>query len=359
MNLRGFFQWWLAHLVEWIPARLRQRVGEHRDTFGIELSKDAANLVATIDGIRYALDEPLHLDHPEQQRAVLRAFLADLPHRPKRIEMRLAPGQYLRRDVEMPLAAEANLDEAIGFQINRLTPFDADQVVYRWGVTERDPANKRLRAWLAVTPAIAVNRVLAWFDAERPNPVSSGRTAPEDGSPLVLRYDLTGNRGPHKAWLLFAVNLGLLVSALALHWQNRQSELRALEEAVSEVRREAAVAADLADSNARKRTEAIAMRERRTQQPLMVEVFEDLSERLADNTYLQRLEVREGQLRLYGISAAASDLISQLEASPLLEGVRFEASITRDASTGGERFSITARLASPDAAMPQTAEAGS
>jgi general secretion pathway protein L len=158
---------------------------------------------------------------------------------------------------------------------------------------------------------------------------------------------------------LFAVNLGLLMGALALHWQNGQSELHALEKAVSEVRREAAVAADLADNNARLRTEAIAMRERRTRQPLMVEVLEDLSGRLADDTYLQRLELREGQLRLYGISAAASDLISQLEASPLLEDVRFEASITRDAATGRERFSITAGLASPLSAMPPGAESGS
>ena len=123
--------------------------------------------------------------------------------------------------------------------------------------------------------------------------------------------------------------------------------------------REAAEAADLADNIARLRTEAIAMRERRTQQPLLVAVLEDLSKRLADDTHLQRFEVRQGQLRLYGISAAASELIGQLEASPLLADVRFEASITRDASTGGERFSITARLTPQESAMPQTAEVGS
>ena len=359
MNLRAFLQWWLAHLAEWVPARLRHRVSERRDTFGIDLTRDAAKLHATIDGSHYALDEPLRFDNPEHQHTALRAFLADLPHRPRQVEIRLAPGQYLRRDLELPLAAEATLSDAIGFQIDRLTPFSPDEVVYRCGVAERDPANKRLRAWLAVTPATAVNQVLAWFDGERPKPVSSGKEGPVEGSPLVLRYDLKGNRGPSKAGLLLAVNLALLMAALTLHWRNGQTELQALENAVSEVRREAAEAADLADNIARLRTEAIAMRERRTQQPLLVEVLEDLTKRLADDTHLQRFEVREGQLRLYGISAAASDLIGQLEASPLLADVRFEASITRDASTGGERFSITARLTPRESAMPQTAEVGS
>jgi general secretion pathway protein L len=111
------------------------------------------------------------------------------------------------------------------------------------------------------------------------------------------------------------------------------------------VRREAAEGSDLAEKVEQLRAAATVIASKRTARPLLVEVLEDLSARIPDDSYLQRVELRQGELQLVGVSTTASNLIRQLEASPLLTDVRFESSVTRDVTSGKERFTIVARLA--------------
>jgi general secretion pathway protein L len=155
-----------------------------------------------------------------------------------------------------------------------------------------------------------------------------------------------------------AANLALLVAVAVVHHQNDRAGLLALETALAEVRRDAAEAAELAVALEQKRAAVATVHDRRTARPPLVEVLEDLSVRLPDDTYLQRFEVRHGEARLFGISATASNLIRQLEVSPLLADVRFESSVTRDVASGRERFSIVARLV-PAADSAETREPGS
>ena len=71
---------------------------------------------------------------------------------------------------------------------------------------------------------------------------------------------------------------------------------------------------------------------------------EDLSQRLDDGTWLQRIDLREKRVTLQGISGNATGLIELLEASPFLRDVSFGASVTRDRSSDKERFNINATL---------------
>lgn len=346
MNLRLFWNWWLGQLGEWVPDSLRQRRAARRDTLVVALGGDEPMVNAFIGGQRRALGG-LGTGPADVQRAALLDALGGLPRHPELLEVHLQPGAYLRRDFDLPLAAEANLREAVELQLDRLTPFNPDEVVFQCGVRERDPAAKRLGAWLAAAPAGRIRSLLEWLGEPPDHTPRPLRSPPQPDGPFVLRYALSRERRGGFGWVLAAAGFALFVAAAAAHVHNRATELARLESAVAEVRRDAAEAPELAERIEQVRAANFTVHDRRTARPPLVEVLEDLSVRLPDDTYLQRFEVQHGEVRVFGISAAASNLIRVLEESPLLADVRFESSVTRDVATGKERFSITARLVPP------------
>ncbi len=85
----------------------------------------------------------------------------------------------------------------------------------------------------------------------------------------------------------------------------------------------------------------------KTGQPASVELLEELSQRLPDDTWLFRVEVRDGKVHLQGTSTTASALIAELEGSLFLENVRFASPVTQDGASGRERFHLSASIMSP------------
>ena len=69
-----------------------------------------------------------------------------------------------------------------------------------------------------------------------------------------------------------------------------------------------------------------------------------MSDATPDSTWLNRFEVKRGEVHIAGFSQAASSLIPLLEASDQLREVRFISPVTQDARTGKERFHLAARI---------------
>src|SRR5215469_15305622 len=72
--------------------------------------------------------------------AAIASAKAALPRRPPRVVLRPGSGALLERPVDLPLAAERELDRVIAFEMDRLTPFAAVDVAWCAEVTRRDPA---------------------------------------------------------------------------------------------------------------------------------------------------------------------------------------------------------------------------
>jgi len=76
--------------------------------------------------------------------------------------------------------------------------------------------------------------------------------------------------------------------------------------------------------------------------PLMVDLLNDLTARLPDDTYLERLNVDEKyKVELQGLSDDASKLIGLLNKSQLLTNPSPQGSIQPDPRTKKDRFNIT------------------
>ena len=72
---------------------------------------------------------------------------------------------------------------------------------------------------------------------------------------------------------------------------------------------------------------------------------------LPDEAWLTELRLTGDQLVIAGFAARADGLIGLLDASPMLQEVRFAAPVTRDRPEAPERFQVAMRVRVPDAAL--------
>ena len=84
--------------------------------------------------------------------------------------------------------------------------------------------------------------------------------------------------------------------------------------------------------------------EKRVGSPLKVQVLDELTQVLPDDTWLVRLEVSGLTLRIHGESANASALISLIEDSDYLAAAEFASPLTKSPRSGRDRFVIEATL---------------
>ncbi len=339
MDVAGFLRWWRDQLADWIPERLRNALTGQGNTLLIAPDDHGWRAWRIRGDKRIPLDE---------------AAAADDKSRPARIDLAVPPGRYLARTVDLPIAAADDLNQAVGYQIDTLTPFKRDQVWLFCGEQQRLPDGKRLRAWLVAVPRRLGSAFTGLDLAVDPASLRGPRALPDDNAPVTLAFRPAGGNGRiSMGWLLVGLNLLALVLAISLHLDNREAEFAALKQQARQLQPAATAAADLDRQVQTLQHQLDALQARHDAHLPRVAVLDDVTQRLDDQTWGHRLELRQQQLRLQGSSTNASALIGQLDASPLIDDVRFEASLTRDPA-GGERFNLTGRLvtAPPAATEP-------
>ncbi len=104
--------------------------------------------------------EDSHIGQLEADGAALAAAVHSLPRRPRRVVLGVEPNLLLERQLELPLAAERELDRVLSYEMDRFTPFTASEVVWQAIVTRRDHAQRRLLLRLALVPRRALQPLL-------------------------------------------------------------------------------------------------------------------------------------------------------------------------------------------------------
>jgi general secretion pathway protein L len=294
-------------------------------------------------------------------RDVVQEVAAALDPARTRVQVRVPGSLALSTRPSLPLAAEENLREVLGFEMDRLTPFRSSDVFFAFDVVARDRVKQLIQVQLAVVRRSLVDPLLAGLEQWSLNAAAyvpgPGRGI-ERGEAVCLDFTPASFR-QRSASALNAV-LGVVVVALAAYAVylpvKAQREYRlSLDQALLDARLEAAQAIkvreqlDLGAAAGRTVADAKAAR------PSAVEVLETVTRLLPDHTHLFRLELRGDSLSIQGSSQAASSLIALLDGSEWLTNVQFASPVTRDPSSGGERFHISARLvARAPAARPGT-----
>jgi general secretion pathway protein L len=345
LDYARFFAWWGGELVALLPERVREILWPRRAR--LELACHGEDLEAEFIETderrplgRLGLGEggagerdKLFEQHPALLDAELR--------------LRLSPGQCLVRTLKLPAAAAENLQQVMAFEMDRLTPFKASQVYYSARIVERLPDTRQIRVELALTPRLKLDPLLDELAAAGWRPgmvVVDGEAGEHDLLPEKYR----GPRSmlPHRLTVAFSVLFGLLLLAtLALPvWLNRGLE-QTLQREVKQVAKVAKEVEALKSEAERLTHESGFLLRRKRLEPATVEMLDELSRAIPDQTWLNGLQFRDHKIVMQGQSPAASSLIERIEASPVFKNTSFVSPVTKDIASGQERFQIATEVA--------------
>ncbi|MBT8061855.1 MAG: hypothetical protein HKO64_05095 [Xanthomonadales bacterium] len=343
-----FLRWWGRELRDMLPARLRAGMQHARRRLVIKLDGDELALSIHEAGEMHELEVVSLDEDPRLLRQRLSDLLSDRELAEVSRDLLLPEDRVLAKEVILPLAAEANLKQALAFEMDRQTPYRADDVFFDYLVTSRDKEHGQLRVQLLVTP-----RQPLLNEIERLEPLGmapSGVDVLVDGEPrginllpLDLRRRVVNSRARLNLMLLSAAFL-LLVLVMAQSLWLRQHQIAEVQQAIDEVRSEA-----LQVQQIRKRIEDASeaagfLNERRAASVPTVKVLNEVTRILPDDTYLDRLLIDTDSVQLQGKSQNAQQLIELVNESPMFRDAAFRGPTRLDSRTQKEMFDINTSL---------------
>lgn len=248
----------------------------------------------------------------------------------------------LTRRISLPVQVRDTLPQAIRFELDRLSPFQAEQVVYDFAPVSGAKGDTRLHVDLALCRR---DRVDPWIGRLRELGSPIDQVTWEGAWPkanLLPEADRPRHRQPLLDPVKLLLGLVLTLAALALGtplWQKART-LESLEAEVRKARADAVQVDEARQDLERARRGSTEVLRQKWEQPRMLDLFRELTERIPDDTWVQSLEYQNGEVQLRGESGQATALIGLLEGAPGISGVSFRSPVTQVARTGKERFNL-------------------
>jgi general secretion pathway protein L len=346
-GVSALWGWWLAELAGMLPRRLKRVARRDRRQIVLLLNADeTVVLERTADRARVVGVASADQNDRDRQLA---ALLQRVNQRRQPVTLCLGDQLGLRKVIALPLAARDDLEQLLRFEMDRLTPFRAEEVYFAYRIVETDTASRRITVELAVAPrsiveqALKTARTLGLVAAR----VELGPARPEGREPLNLlpeeAADAAGQRRLIRALVLLALILASVAVAIPL--QRQRATLAALTDQVAATRIEAEQSRALRDQLDQLTQTGSFLLAEKGRRPRATEVLADLTRLMPDQAYLAQLTLQGGEVQLHGWAATASDLISLLDQSPLFRAPQFRSPVTQDGSDGTERFHLSVELA--------------
>lgn len=358
-GLRGFLAWWGAGLAAWLPRRWREALAASGDRLLLQAIGDDLLSIRRdgSDGVRDVATIPVPPARGsglDPLATVLREPAAALPR-----WLLLPAADGLRRTLVLPGAARERLQDVLGFEIERQTPFAPGDVVHG-GRVLRVREDGQLEAELVVVPRRRFEDALARVGALA-DWLGGIDLADADGRPLGINLlPPPQRRRLGTTWALWNLALAAVavvgvVLGLGQVLENRREAADALQREVAQRSAEARVV-----SGQRQRlVDAIEggayLQSRRNARPSVVELADELARRLPDGTYLEKVAIDGNQLTLIGLSNQAAALVGKLEGARQWRAPALSGALQQDPRTRSDRFTLVAQL--EDGAAAQAKEA--
>jgi general secretion pathway protein L len=277
--------------------------------------------------------------HPDSIATMLRGSHAELT---------LKPARFLFKPLELPQRASEFLEGVVRAQIDRLTPWSANEAAFGWSPPQ-EAGPDRIVVTVAATARALLRPLVDALNAAGAESVSVSATPPGAAMPISVftqsargALDFTRTRRVLVAVLLGAgLAAGASLTAAAIvgyNLDNRQDELT---RRIAERRMALRVGRETGTQAA---TPLRTLERRKHQSPSSVIVLEVLSQILPDHTYVTELRIEGDKLRVIGVTRDAPGLIRLIEQSPHFTRATFFAPTTRAPSDPGERFHIEAQI---------------
>jgi general secretion pathway protein L len=268
-----------------------------------------------------------------------------------RVDLVLPASACLIRQREVPAAASNRIGEVLALELERTTPFSAQDVRQGWrrvtgsasaaSLLVEHVVAKRHLSNPALAEAAALGVPIAAVDVI--DLAAGSRLGVNLLEPAEVPQSLT--RRLHGAIAIVAALLVIVTAtAVGIAVQRQEDALARLETEIGSARKEALAArkrlqdADIAFERIGQ------LRQRRAQDFRVIAVWEEVTRRLPDTAWLTDMRIENNSLWLDGYARSASELVRIVAQSSMFSGVALSAPVTRDAAKAGERFQLRMKI---------------
>jgi general secretion pathway protein L len=313
------FRWWVDELTTMVPPQWRDRF----------LNRTAALAEFGDHEIVYRKGETGEL-------------LAEKPRRA--VKVVLPEHAVLTRQLDLPALPMSDLKRMLSLDLDRLTPFKAEQVLFDAEIVGRDEEKGRQQVLLGVLPRSSAEGILerARANALEPGSISiasSGWPSPKLDFLPAIREVAGGTAARRRAaylWIAAGVLLVFNLFMLSYRDANATDQLR---EAVESQQSPVTVAMRLRDKVQKEAAlRAALLKQKKQNSPLPI--LEAVTNALPNGVWVSRFEWNGKTVHIRGFQKDTPDLLAKLEASPLLRNARSLNTDTRVAEASSGAFDL-------------------
>jgi general secretion pathway protein L len=268
--------------------------------------------------------------------------------RSSHVELVLQPGRFIFRPLELPRRAGEFLDGIVRAQIDRLTPWSAQDAAFGYS-KPTDLGNDRLAVTVAATARELIAPLLNAFASLGADYIGVSTLAESGGGATTIKVleqkggDEFRVRRLRRLLALILVAAGLLAAAAIVAETIAGDSLQARQdEVVNKIAAHRATLRAKLDSGSD--SELAGLERRKHETPSSVIVLEALSRIFPDHTYVTELRVVGDKVQVVGVTRDAPSLIRLIEQSAYFTRATFFAPTTRSPSQSGDNFHIEAQI---------------
>jgi general secretion pathway protein L len=330
-NATVFWRWWRFELVQLLPMRFRSKIQQRKLLPAVEFDGETISIwrpsmeygrVARVQHEKIDLGDGA----PETRFGIAQSTFARLG---SPVALSLPSVKILRRTLTLPDALEENLKQALAYDLDRHTPFRAEDLYFDARVVEYHRDHGEMTVELAALPRKTVDKAMQTLRdmgadieavlADPPQNVDSEFN-------LLPGNDKAKKISSRQYGMIAGVScllLLLLAAAIALPiWQKRDYAKKVGRQA-DQVREQAQEVEHLRNTLDQIVADYDFVLERKEAYPTVTEMLERVTHTMPDDTWLNQMEIKnvtgnnetQRQLFIRGESENASQLVALLEES--------------------------------------------
>ena len=351
LDFKQFFRWWKRELSFLVPEKIKQLVSDKQGFIIIRPYGAQLKLTYVSNG----QTEPL----TTVDRNTKVITFQDLSGKDERLTnasiiLRLTGKDAIQKELSLPNAAKENLNQVVAYELDRYTPFTAEQIYFSVKILEGTNEPGLIKVMLILTTRDLLDGLYDDIKAVGFTPL----LADYEGSPNNLEqlydsYNLLPEKLRQKTakvprlihLALITLTFFLLASAIGMPLFYEYQTVKALQVKADSLEKDAKKVKALQKDIDTVIDETRQLIKEKNKTPNVIEILNTLSSLIKDDTWLSYAQYSDGHLQIQGESPAASTLIAVLEASDLFVNARFASPVTQDSISKLERFQITVDVA--------------
>lgn len=346
-----FFKWWGQQLSFLVPQKFLDALARDRNLLVVDMQAKVARISFVGQQQENLLGE---YEFNELGKEELQTLITNnKQYSDARVVLRIPSNLAVQQDVYLPAAADGNLRQVMSYELDRYTPFNADQVYFDF--IKLGPANNKALTHLRlviVKKASLDSRYQQCMKLGLQPFYADSEVVPVNPNKAESRYNLLPKDWCRKAdkkplYIMFASLLlaVLLFFALLILPVNRAEEhLSDLKQRTQKIEKKAQEIEDSKKSIDYLFQATQALIDKKKAAASMIELMNTVTQVFGDNTWVSHWRYYKNTLQLTGQSGSASNLIASLEKTKIFKNTKFISPVTKDRRSGLERFKISTEV---------------